>query len=177
MRATSLVPAEQIQSRILVLRGQRVLLDRDLAALYEVTTKRLNEQVRRNPGKFPRDFMFQLTATEASALRSHFATSKPGRGGRRYRPFAFTEHGAIQAANVLNSDTATAVGVQVVRAFLRLRQLLINHKALAAKLTELDARVGAHDEQLAAVIRAIRHLTSPLAPRTIGRSCFHRGNR
>ena len=117
-------PLEDITRAILVLRGQRVLLDAQLAALYGVTTKRLNEQIKRNAGRFPEDFMFQLTAEEATALRSHFATSKTpaGRGGRRYLPYAFTEHGAIQAANVLNSSRAVEMSLYVVRAFVRLNQ-------------------------------------------------------
>ena len=173
------VPADKIQSRILVLRGQRVLLDRDLASLYGVTTKRLNEQVRRNPRKFPSDFMFQLTMAEAElvvASRSHSATLKRGQN-LKYRPLAFTEHGAIQAANVLNSDSATEMSVHVVRAFVRLRQLLADHRALAAKLAELDARLGAHDEQLAAIIEAIRQLTLPAGSDHDRKIGYHRGNR
>ncbi len=139
-----------------------MILDADLARLYGVTTKRLNEQVKRNARKFPEDFCFQLNLKEAANLRSHFATSSSGvHGGRRYAPFAFTEHGAIQAANVLNSEAAAEMSVHVVRAFVRLRQMVVNHKAIAAKLAELEHRVGAHDEQLAAVIEAIRLLTAP----------------
>jgi hypothetical protein len=179
MNDTSLVPAEHIQSRILVLRGVRVVLDRDLATLYSVTTKRLNEQVRRNARKFPEDFMFQLTKDEAGqvlASRSQNATLKRGQNVK-YLPYAFTEHGAIQAANVLNSDAATEMSVYVVRAFIQLRQLVVNHKALAAKLAELDSRVGAHDEQLAALVVAIRQLTTPTAS-THGRKIgYHQGNR
>lgn len=167
MSATlAILPAERIQSRIVVLRGQRVLLDADLAVIYEVPTKRLIEQMKRNAAKFPEDFVFQLTSDEAEVLRlrSQNATSKPGRGGRRYLPYAFTEHGAIQAANVLRSNTAIEMSVQVVRAFVQLRQLMVNHKAIAAKLAELDARIGAHDEQLAAIIEAIRLLSEPVLP-------------
>lgn len=155
-----MIPLELVQSRIVVVRGVRVLLDVDIAMLYGVTTKRLNEQVKRNAVKFPEDFCIQLTSEEFAALRSHFATSKPGRGGRRYLPFAFTEHGAIQAANVLNSESATQMSVEVVRAFVRLRNMIVNHKALSAKLAELDRRVGAHDDHLAAIIEAIRRLTA-----------------
>ena len=179
MSNTALVPTEQIQSRILVLRGARVVLDRDLAILYGVTTKRLNEQVKRNARKFPEDFMFQLTREEArnlARLRSQNATLKQGQH-IKHLPYAFTEHGAIQAANILNSDTATEMSVHVVRAFVRLRQLLANHKALAAKLAELDARVGSHDKQLAAIVAAIRQLTTPDAPAHGRKIGFHRGNR
>ncbi len=172
----SLIPAERIESRILVLRGQRVLLDRDLAALYGVSTKRLNEQVRRNPGKFPSDFCFQLDRHEFVQSRSQNATLKRGQN-LKYAPYAFTEHGAIQAANVLNSDAAVEMSVHVVRAFVRLRQLMVNHKALSAQLAALESRVGAHDEQIAAIVETIRRLTTPDAP-THGRKMgFHLGNR
>lgn len=177
MAESAPVPAELIQCRILVLRGQRVLLDRDLASLYGVTTKRLMEQVRRNLERFPDDFCFQLDDQEIALLRSQIATSKKGRGGRRYRPFAFTEHGALMAANVLSSSEAVAMSVHVVRAFVRLRQLLADHRVLAAKLTELDARLGAHDEQLAAIIEAIRQLTLPPGPEHDRKIGYHRGNR
>ena len=177
MADTSLVPAEQIQSRILVLRGQRVLLDRDLAVLYGVTSKRLLEQVRRNQDRFPEDFCFQLDRQEVANLRSQFATSNEGRGGRRYAPFAFTEHGALMAANVLNSPEAVTMSVHVIRAFIRLRQLMVNHRALSAKLAELDDRVGAHDEQLAAIVAAIRQLTTPDAPSHSRKIGYHQGTR
>ena len=177
MSDTTLISLEHIQSRILVLRGERVLLDRDLAALYGVPTFRFNEAIKRNAARFPDDFRFQLTADEMAALKSQFAMSKPGRGGRRTRPWVFTEHGAMMAANVLNSSDAIRMSVQVIRAFVQLRRLMVNHKVLAAKLAELDARVGAHDEQLAAIVTAIRQLTTPDAP-THGRKMgFHQGNR
>src|SRR5216684_251537 len=120
----SVVPIERIESRILLVRGRKVLLDADLAALYGVQTRRLNEQVRRNLARFPADFMFQLTDAEFELLMSQFATSNPGRGGRRKRPLVFTEHGAIMAATILNSPRATKVSVYVVRAFVRLRQAI-----------------------------------------------------
>ena len=192
MSDAEIIPSEHVQSRILVLRGQRVLLDADLATLYGVTTKRLNEQLKRNARKFPEDFVFQLSAEEAAQLprlKPQNATSKPGDPSRsqnatlkrgqniKYRPYAFTEHGAIQAANILNSEAATDMSVHVVRAFVRLRQLVVNHKAIAAKLAELDARVGSHDEQLAAVIAAIRQLTTPDSPAHGRKIGFHPGNR
>jgi hypothetical protein len=123
----SLVPIETIAHKILVVREQRVILDADLARLYGVTTKRLNEQVRRNRDRFPEDFVFQLDAEETEVLRSHFATSKAGSGGRRYCPYAFTEHGALMAASVLNSPRAVEVSVYVVRAFVRMREMLAAH--------------------------------------------------
>ena len=125
---------EQITRAILVQRGHRVLLDTELAILYGVTTKRLNEQIRRNRGRFPDDFVFQLRAEEAASLRSRIATSKtPRRGGRRYLPYAFTEHGAIMAASVLNSDRAIEMSIYVVRAFVRLRELLSSNRKLARR--------------------------------------------
>jgi hypothetical protein len=161
---------------ILVLRGRRVMLDADLATLYGVTTKRLNEQIRRNLDRFPADFMWQLTGEEYAALRSQIATSKPipsgRRGGRRYLPNVFTEHGAIQAANVLNSPRAVEMGIYVVRAFVQLRDLLASNKDLARRLDQLEARLekklAAHDEAIAAMLSAIRQLMNPSAPKRRG---------
>jgi hypothetical protein len=144
-----------------VLRGQRVILDADLAAIYGVTTGRLNEAVKRNAERFPEDFMFRLSAAEHAALISQIATSKPGRGGRRKLPWAFTEHGAIQAANVLNSPRAIAMGVYVVRAFVKLREMLASNAALARKLDELERKYKHHDEAIAAILSAIRELMNP----------------
>jgi hypothetical protein len=156
---------EEILQAILILRGQRVILDRDLAGLYGVTTKRFNEAVKRNAARFPEDFMFRLSADEALVLRSQIATSKPrradGRGGARYRPLAFTEHGAIQAANILNSARAVEMGVHVVRAFVRLRELLSSNKALAQKLDDLEQKYSGHDRAIAAMLAAIRELMNP----------------
>lgn len=170
---------EDIASRIRMLRGQRVLLDADLARLYGVPTKRLNEQVRRNARRFPEDFVFQLTREEADGIprsRSQIATLKRGLN-IKHLPYAFTEHGAIQAANVLNSDAAIEMGVHVVRAFVRLRQWLATHQAFADKLDQLEARVGEHDEQLAAVIEALRLLTAPPGPEHDRKIGFHRSDR
>ena len=165
----TLVPIEQITRSILVLRGQRVLLDAELATLYGVTTKRFNEQVRRNRDRFPPDFMFQLTAQEAEALRSQFATSKAGRGGRRYLPYAFTEHGAIMAATILNSPRAVEMSVYVVRAFVKLRELLSSNRELARRFQQLEARLDKrlteHDVAIAAILSAIRELMNPPAPK------------
>lgn len=177
MSATA--PLEIVQERIIVLRGRRVLIDRELAALYRVSTKRLNEQVRRNRRRFPDDFVFQLTREEAGAMaasRSQNATLKRG-GNIKHLPWAFTEHGAIQAATVLSSTAATEMSVTIVRAFVRLRQFMVRHRALAAKLAELDARVGAHDEQLALIVDAIRQLALPASPERDRKIGFHRGNR
>jgi len=131
-----LLPLESITHRIVLLRGQKVLLDADLAALYGVETRRLNEQVRRNPERFPKDFIFEVNAAEFANLKSHFATSSWG--GRRKLPLAFTEHGAIMAATVLSSASAAQVSVYVVRAFVQLREVLASNQDLARKLAELE---------------------------------------
>jgi hypothetical protein len=138
-----------------------MMLDSDLAELYGVTAKRLNEQVKRNRERFPADFMFQLTSEETKNLRSQIATSKQRRGGRRYRPYGFTEHGAIMAASVLNSPRAIEVSVYVVRAFVKLREMLRTHKELARKLAELEKRMEGHGEEITALFEAIHQLMEP----------------
>jgi phage regulator Rha-like protein len=152
-----------VESKIRVLRGQKVILDNDLAELYGVTVKRLNQQVTRNLERFPADFMFQLAPGEKESLRLQFATSKLGRGGRRYLPYAFTEHGAIMAATVLNSERAVEMSVFVVRAFVRLREMLATNQQLAGKLDELERRLDTHDASIQELIEAIRELMEPPA--------------
>ena len=134
------------------------MLDADLAFLYGVSTKRLNEQVRRNRSRFPDDFMFQLTAEEVRSLRSQFATSKQGRGGRRYAPLVFTEQGIAMLSTVLNSERAIQVNIEIMRAFVRLRELVATHKDLARKLEALEKR---YDAQFRVVFDAIRELMKP----------------
>jgi len=153
-----------VESRILIVRRQRVILDSDLAELYGITVKRLNQQVNRNQERFPADFMFQLTSTEDKALRLQIATSKKGRGGRRYLPYAFTEHGAIMAATVLNSPRAVEMSVFVVRAFVRMREMLAKNRQLAAKINELDRRLETHDTTIQDIIEAIKELMVPEGP-------------
>lgn len=173
----AMLPLEAITHRIVLLRGQKVLLDSDLAALYGVETKRFNEAVKRNLARFPADFMFQLDAEEFAALRSQFATSNEpaGRGGRRYLPRAFTEHGAIMAASVLNSPRAIEVSMYVVRAFVRLRELAATHQDLAKRLDALEEKTELlamqHDTfsrntraQLKQVFDALRELMTPPEP-------------
>jgi hypothetical protein len=159
------VPVEHITRSILVLRGHKVLLDAELAALYGVTTARLNQQVRRNRKRFPADFLFELTAEEFTVLMLQNATSKRGRGGRRKLPLAFTEHGAIMAATILNSPRAVEMTVYVVRAFLKLRELLASNKDLARKLAALERSLVALDlktqRQFKEVYDAIRALMEP----------------
>jgi hypothetical protein len=160
----TLIPVERIQQAILQIRGHKVMLDKDLADLYGVTTKRLNEQVRRNSTRFPEDFMFQLTAEETDALRSQIATSKKSRGGRRYTPYAFTAHGALMAATVLNSKRAVQMSVFVVRAFVRLREMLATNRRLAGKIDELENRLDTHDSTIQDLIEAIKELMTPEEP-------------
>ena len=165
-----LVPAEIIAERIFIVRGHKVILDADLATLYEVPTKRFNEAVKRNVAKFPADFMFALSATEWAALRSQIATLEPGRGQhRKYLPYVFTEHGAIMAATLLNSPRAVQVSVFVVRAFVQLREFLASNKDLARQLKALEKRIekklGSQDQAIAGIIDTLRQLMSPANPR------------
>jgi phage regulator Rha-like protein len=158
-----------VAQQIRVIRGQRVLLDSDLAALYGVTTKRLNEQVRRNIDRFPADFIFPLTNQDLVSLRSQFATLKTGRGAhRKYAPLAFTEHGAIMAATILNSPVAVEMSVHVVRAFVRLRQALATNAALVRKLDSLERSLSTLDSEtrreFARVYGAILKLMGPDMP-------------
>ena len=171
-RHQSLVPSERIEQSILVLRGQKVILDVDLAAIYGVTTARLNQQVRRNIDRFPEDFAFLLTPDEFDNLKLQFATSSSGWGGRRKPPFAFTEHGAVMAASVLNTAVAVSASIQVVRVFVRLRQLLASHVELSRKLDALEAKFTEHDKKLIVVFDAIRQLMNPPQPEKKGRIGF-----
>jgi hypothetical protein len=156
-----IIPLGQIEQCIYLIRGQRVMLDADLAELYGVSTTRLNQQVSRNRERFPEDFMFQLTEKETANLKLQIATSSSGWGGRRKRPYAFTEHGAIMAASVLRSERAVKISVHVVRAFVKLREMLSTHKELAGKLAELERRLDGHDEQIQVLMQAIRELMAP----------------
>ena len=161
----TIILAARIERAILILRGNKVLLDADLAALYEVPTKVLLQAVKRNLDRFPQDFMFQLSADEFEALRSQSVTSKnPGRGGRRYAPYAFTEQGVAMLSSVLNSPRAIAVNIEIMRAFVRLRELIASNKELAAKLDQLEKKVGSHDRAITEIMLAIRQLMAPPAP-------------
>lgn len=157
-------PGFAVESRILFLRHQRVILDADIAELYGVPVKVLNQQVKRNRKRFPSDFVFQINAKEQAVLRSQFVTSKEGRGGRRYLPYAFTEHGAIMAATVLNSERAVEMSVFVVRAFVRLREMLATNRKLAGKVGELEDRLDTHDSTIQDLIDAIKELMTPKDP-------------
>jgi hypothetical protein len=156
------VPAESL---IRLIRGQRVILDADLANIYGVPTKRLNQAVKRNRDRFPDDFAFQLDNQEVVILRSQFVTSS-SYGGRRYAPYVFTEHGAIMAANILNSPRATKMSIFVVRAFVKMRETLAQKKELAAKLAELERRLTGrlddHEKVIIHILDEIKKLMEPL---------------
>jgi hypothetical protein len=159
-KSKSVVPMERIEKSILLIRGQKVILDADLARLYDATTKRLNEQVKRNRERFPEDFMFQLTKeekTEVVANCDHLSTLKYSPA----LPHAFTEHGAIMAATVLNTQRAIEASIFVVRAFVAIREMIAAHKELAQKISELERHIGEHDEQIQAIFEAIRQLMLP----------------
>ena len=153
--------ALQIERRIYLLRGLRVILDADLAEMYGVPTKSLNLAVKRNRDRFPDDFMFQLTVEEADGLRFQIETSKPVRGGRRYRPYAFTEQGVAMLSSVLRSSRAVQVNIAIMRAFVRLRELLLTNADLARKLDAMEAK---YDSQFKVVFDALRQLMTPPDP-------------
>src|SRR5437899_3568903 len=171
---SSMRKIDNVESAIYLIRGQRVMLDSDLAAIYQVTTRRLNEQLRRNRKRFPEDFAFQLTAEEfrnlksqiaTSSLRSQFVTSS-SHGGKRKLPWVFSEHGALMLASVLNSAIAVQASVRVVRAFVRLREMVAANVQLAAKLKELERRFDSHDEAIVELFAALKRLLeSPEPPR------------
>jgi hypothetical protein len=176
-----MIPVQQIANAIHWVRGEKVLLDFDLATLYGVPTKTLNQAVKRNATRFPEDFMFQLSAEETRFLRSQFVTAKSQtvdnqfilpkwsqfvtssrkHRGRRYRPYAFTEQGVATLSSVLNSEGAVKVNIAIMRAFVKLRQTLETNRELARKFSELEKRVGKHDEGIGAVLEAIRQLMAP----------------
>jgi hypothetical protein len=162
----------RIEDMIYLIRGQRVMLDFDLARVYGVTTKRLKEQFRRNAERFPNDFAFELAHQELANLRSQFATSSL-HGGHRYLPTAFTEHGALMLASVLNSPVAVEASVRVVRAFVWMREHITANKELAQKLKELETRVSGHDEAITSLFEAIRQLVEPPKPENRREIGFH----
>jgi hypothetical protein len=155
-----IIRVESIQNKILIIRGQKVLLDKDLADLYGVPTKQLNQSVKRNQQRFPQDFMFQLTSAEFGLLRSQVVTSKV-RGGLRTLPYVFTEQGVAMLSSVLHSRRAIIVNIAIMRAFVQLREFLSTHKDLAKKFQELERKYESHDMKIKAVFDAIRQLMSP----------------
>ena len=169
-----LIPRESIESKIYLIRGKKVMLDRDLAVLYGVPTKSLNLAVKRNMNRFPEDFMFLLSRKELVSLRFQFETSK--RGGRRYLPYAFTEHGILMLSSVLNSDRAAEVNVAIMRVFVRLKEMIITHKDLMFKLVELERKVERHDKDIISIFEAIRQLMAPPPEKPKRRIGFIGGN-
>ena len=157
-KTDSIVPVERIYRSILFIRGHKVILDRDLAELYGVTTKRLNEQVRRNIERFPSDFMFQLSNDEVERLRSQFATSKEGRGGRRYAPYAFTEQGVAMLSSVLRSRRAIEVNIAIMRTFVKLREILATNSALRRKIESMERK---YDERFKFVFNLLSKMLIP----------------
>ena len=159
-KTQAIVLAERIESRILLIRGHKVMLDRDLAALYGVKPIALRQQVKRNKDRFPEDFMFQLTAAEAESLLSQFVIpSRRSLGG--FTPYAFTEQGVAMLSSVLRSKRAVLVNIQIMRAFVKLREMLATHRELARKLAQLEKRIEGHDEEITAIFEAIRQLMEP----------------
>jgi hypothetical protein len=160
----SILPSERIERVILLLRGHKVILDRDLAAMYGVSTRDLNKAVSRNMDRFPEDFMLQLTPSEFNDLKFQFGTSSWG--GTRKLPRAFTEQGIAMLSSVLRSKRAIHVNITIMRAFVKLREFATNHKALATKLAQLERTVGAHDGQIRSLFEAIRRLMEPALPKS-----------
>jgi hypothetical protein len=179
MSATDIVPIQRIAQAIFVLRGQKVMLDYDLATLYGVEARVLNQAVKRNASRFPVDFMFQISAEEMEKVSqvvtppaqertekkvtnsSQFVTSSRKYRGKRYRPYAFTEQGVAMLSSILNSERAVKVNIAIMRAFVRLRDVLETNRELAQKFNELEKRVGKHDEKIDAILEAIRQLMAP----------------
>jgi len=158
----SVVPVELIEKKILLIRGQKVMLSMDLAELYGVEHRVLMQAVKRNINRFPKDFMFQLSPREFANLKSQIVTSSWG--GIRKPPHAFSEHGALMAANVLNSKRAVETSVFVIRTFVRLREMISSHKALAKKLEELEKKLEGHDTSITEIVKAIQYLMQPGGP-------------
>lgn len=163
-------PSERILSRILLIRGQKVMLDADLANLYGVPTGALLQAVKRNPERFPDDFMFRLEADEWRSLKSQSVISNAGRGGRRYAPYVFTEQGVAMLSSVLHSASAIAVNVAIMRTFVRLREMLASNAELTAKFDQLERKLASHDQAIVGILEAIRQLVQPpqVASRPIG---------
>lgn len=161
MKKSIAIPDEVVISKIYLIRKHKVMLDIDLAELYQVETGRLNEQVKRNADRFPEDFMFQLTNEEWESLRSQFAISKKGKGGRRYAPFAFSEHGVLMLSSVLNSERAIQVNIQIMRIYSKLKGMIMDHKDILLKLEKLEGKVSKHDENFKVVFDYLRELLNP----------------
>ena len=161
-----LIPLERIENKIYLARNQKVMLDRDIAALYEVETKQLKQAVRRNLERFPADFMFELTKEEFKNWRSQIVTSNSDKMGLRWRPFAFTEQGAAMLSSVLRSRKAIQANILIMRAFVKLNQVLTTHKDVSRKIKELEQKYGKHDTEIQTIFAAIKRLmTAPKKPK------------
>jgi len=160
----AIIPTEQIERLILLIRGHKVMLDTDLAVLYGVETRVLVQAVKRNSNRFPTDFMFQLSDEEANLLRSQIVISKNRRGGRRYLPYVFTEQGVAMLSSVLNSERAVEINIEIMRAFVRLREMILSNKDLARKLEALEHKLESHDVHIRSLFEAIRQLMAPPEP-------------
>ncbi len=161
----TIVPIEVIEKKIYLIRRQKVMLDSDLAELYGVETRTLVQAVKRNIGRFPQDFMFQLNNQEVITLRSQFVISKSGKGGRRYIPYVFTEQGVAMLSSVLNSERAILVNIAIMRAFVKLREIISLNKELAHKLAQLERKIEKHDTEIKVIFDAIRHLMAAPEPK------------
>jgi phage regulator Rha-like protein len=164
MSKTAIVATRKVDSKILTLRGQRVILDSDLAELYDVQVRHLNQQVKRNAKRFPSDFRFQLSEHELKLLRSQNVISSSTHGGARYLPYAFTEHGVVMAATVLNSERAIEMSIFLVQAFVRMRRALSTNRQVLAKLAAVERHLESHDSDIQALMEAIRELIDPPDP-------------
>jgi hypothetical protein len=165
---SQIIPIEHIGRSIVILRGQKVILDADLAELYEVETKALVQAVKRNLDRFPEEFMFQLTKQELMSNRSQFVTGSQKHRAANFRPYAFTEHGVAMLSAVLKSKRAAQMSVLIIKAFVRLRELLANHKELASKLEELERKLETHDQAIVGIFKALHELMNPARTNAIG---------
>lgn len=162
---TLMIPDELVMNKIYLIRGQKVMIDTDLAELYGVETKRLKEAVRRNIVRFPEDFMFELTLAESESLRTQFATLKTGRGKHaKYKPFAFTEQGVSMLSGVLKSETAVRVHIQIIRVFAKMRELLLTHKDILLQLEKIEKKLSGHDEDIKLIFQYLKQLLNPPQP-------------
>jgi hypothetical protein len=166
---TDIVPIERIVQKIYIIKGRKIIIDSELANLYDVKTHVLNQAVKRNRERFPKDFMFQLSKKEYASLISQFVISKKGRGGRRKLPFVFTEHGVAMLSSVLNSKKAIEINIMIIRAFIKIRELLGTHKKLAMKIAQLETK---YDEQFVIVFNALKHLMKEPEKKNIGHIGF-----
>jgi len=169
----STIQGSAISSKIYLIRGKRVMLDSDLSELYGVLTKNLNKAVQRNPGRFPEDFMFQLKPDEIKSLRFQNGTSKKGRGGRRYLPYVFTQEGVAMLSGVLNSPRAIRANILIMRAFIKLRELVATNELIRHKIEELERKYDKHDKDLKDIFETIRELLEPPKPRKKKPIGFH----